>query len=114
MNLVPTTRTNFGKMRDEKAFERVVRCLALGQLNDFVKDFIHKNDILDGRVQQSFCLMHLRYEKDCPCAKSRRYVRVGRSLAYVALHSNLREKAQCHKLWEELIIFLKVSFSFQL
>ena len=95
-------------MRDEKAFERVVRSLAEGKLNDFVKTFIHKNDILDGRVQQSFCLQHLRYETECTCVKSKRYVRAGRSLAYVALHSNLRDKVKYHQLWRDMIVFLKV------
>lgn len=98
-------------MRDEKAFERVIRSLAEGKLNDFVKDFIQKNDVLDGRVQQRFCLQHLRYEKDCPCEKSKRYVRTGRSLAYVALHSNLREKTQSYQNWQDMITFLHVSYS---
>ena len=94
-------------------FEKIVKCLANGNLTKSVKDYITRNKwVLDQKVPEHFCLKHDVWENKCSCHPvSKWYIPRGRTFAHVVLMNKLREKYNYSWKWLELVEFLHVSRS---
>ena len=112
----------------ERIYERTVKSLSKGRLPNSVRDYIIENKlIINERIPKAYC-----WNSDCqrfvPCIckvtskispsvtlyliqrPGQKTLGKGRSLGYIALCTNLREKFKHDQEFVDLIKFLKVRF----